>query len=406
MDDSGIVAQPRRIGVVRVPFALLVCLVAVAPGCTDREPLKVSVAPDAGLVDEPFDVRVTGASPSASVTITVTGTSRSGATWSSTRDARADDAGGVFLPDEYLLAQLRPPSGAPEDDSLTPPFELEVAAQEGDERDVTTVRRVLRPEAVELAELRVVDDGFRARWWMPKDDARRTAILLLGGSNGGLASELQAAVLAGHGYHVLQLAYFSEEGLPAELLRIPLEYFRTALEWLRGRGEIDPDRLVAFGVSRGGELALLLGSTYPELVHAVVGYVPSSLVVPAITDPNEPAWTLGGKPLPSTTIELERITGPVFAVGGELDALWPSGVSAQLIGQRLDAAGRRDYVALSYPRAGHGVGIAVPNTWTPTTVSTRYGDLDFGGSPSADEAAREDSWPKLLRFLDGVEGGP
>lgn len=52
------------------------------------------------------------------------------------------------------------------------------------------------------------------------------------------------------------------------------------------------------------------------------------------------------------------------------------------------------------------MGIAVPNTWTPTTVSTRYGNLDFGGSPSADEAAREDSWPKLLRFLDGVEGGP
>ena len=43
----------------------------------------------------------------------------------------------------------------------------------------------------------------------------------------------------------------------------------------------------------------------------------------------------------------------------------------------------------------------MPNTWTRTVVSTRYGDLDFGGSAAADEAAREDSWPKLLRFLDG-----
>ncbi len=219
------------------------------------------MTPETGLVDEPFDVRVTGAAPGGSVTITVTAESEGGAPWRLTREARADDAGGVVLPAEHLLAQLRPGRGAPEDDFLMPPFALEVTAASGDEEDETTVRRVIEPDGVEITELRVDDDGFRARWRVPGDGARRTAILLLGGSNGGLGSRLRAGVLAGHGYHVLQLAYFSEEGLPDELLRIPLEYFRTAIEWLGALEGIDSGRIVVFGVSRGGELALLLGST-------------------------------------------------------------------------------------------------------------------------------------------------
>lgn len=37
-------------------------------------------------------------------------------------------------------------------------------------------------------------------------------------------------------------------------------------------------------------------------------------------------------------------------------------------------------------------------------VQSRYGLLNLGGSPQADEAALEDSWPKLLRFLQHVKG--
>ena len=382
----------------RVPFALLVCLVALAAGCTDRDELAVSVTPDEGLVDEPFDVRVTGAAPGGSVTITVTTKSERGATWSLTREARADDAGGVLLPDEYLLAELRRPLTAPDNDYLMPPFALEVSAQDGKEADKATVRRIVRPESVEVTELRVGADGFRGRWWAPTEGARRTAILLLGGSEGGLASGLHAGVLAGRGYHVLQLAYFSEQGLPDELLRIPLEYFRTALAWLHDRQEVDADRVVVFGGSRGGELALLLGSTYPELVDAVVAYVPSANVYPSIVDSGQPSWTLGGNPVPLTLIDVRRIEGPIFLVGGGDDQLWPSGLSVDRIAQQLE--GRDDVIALNYPRAGHGVGLGIPNTIPKTIVPSRYGELDLGGSPEADEAARDDSWPKLLRFLD------
>jgi len=197
---------------------------------------------------------------------------------------------------------------------------------------------------------------------------------------------------------LLQLAYFSKQGLPDELLRIPLEYFRTARAWLHDRQEVDADRVVVFGGSRGGELALLLGSTYPELVDAVVAYVPSANVYPSIVDSGQPSWTLGGNPVPLTLIDVRRIEGPIFLVGGGDDQLWPSGLSVDRIAQQLE--GRDDVIALNYPRAGHGVGLGIPNTITKSIVPSRYGELDLGGSPEADEAAREDSWPKLLRFLD------
>jgi hypothetical protein len=57
-------------------------------------------------------------------------------------------------------------------------------------------------------------------------------------------------------------------------------------------------------------------------------------------------------------------------------------------------------VLLTYPQAGHAVGRAVPSPELTTNVqSPRYGLVQLGGTPEADEAGRKDSWPRLLRFL-------
>jgi len=58
------------------------------------------------------------------------------------------------------------------------------------------------------------------------------------------------------------------------------------------------------GQSRGGELALLLGATFPERVSAVIGYVPVPWCTaartprPARRPPRRSTWLLGGVPLP------------------------------------------------------------------------------------------------------------
>jgi hypothetical protein len=81
-------------------------------------------------------------------------------------------------------------------------------------------QRILRPASVTVAHERLSRVGFYGEWLTPRGARRHTAILLFGGSEGGLAGHLYltASMLAGHGYPVLALAYFREPGLPRSLI--------------------------------------------------------------------------------------------------------------------------------------------------------------------------------------------
>lgn len=70
--------------------------------------------------------------------------------------------------------------------------------------------------------------------------ARSVAVLSVGGSQGGYGNPWKAALLASHGYPVLQLAYFGAPGLPRELRSIRLEYVERALQWLHARPGVPP----------------------------------------------------------------------------------------------------------------------------------------------------------------------
>ena len=268
-------------------------------------------------------------------------------------------------------------------------------------RSSTTVRRVgLAAVPLIREDVRPNRTGFFGEWIRPRRVSRHTAVLVLGGSDGGIAAytESIASTLARDGYPVLARAYFNEPGLPKGLARIRLEYFQRALEWMRAQPEVDPSRTVTFGVSRGGELSLILASTYPQLVHAAVGYVPIQWVFPGWPDTSQPAWLYHGKPYRGDRckIPVERIRGPVFIVGAADDRVWPSARAVHAITARMRAHGRNQVTGLVYQGAGHALGTAVPVPAGGVASGTPPG---FGGSASADERAREDSWPKLLRFL-------
>lgn len=132
------------------------------------------------------------------------------------------------------------------------------------------------------AEDRHAPDGYHCvRWryikerlslvgtlFQPDDGGPYPGILLLGGSEGGLHED-DAALLAAHGYAVLALAYFGMAGVPPLLIGIPLEYGEAAIAWLREQEGVRGDWLGAMGGSRGGELALLLGVTFPAITPVV-----------------------------------------------------------------------------------------------------------------------------------------
>jgi hypothetical protein len=104
---------------------------------------------------------------------------------------------------------------------------------------------------------------------------------MLGGSEGGMHED-DAALLAGHGYAVLARAYFGLPGLPAALQDIPLEYFGRALAYLREPGRASSGAVAVIGASKGGEAALLIGATFPQ-VRAVVSVVGSGVVTQGIS---------------------------------------------------------------------------------------------------------------------------
>jgi pimeloyl-ACP methyl ester carboxylesterase len=206
---------------------------------------------------------------------------------------------------------------------------------------------------------------------------------------------------------------------------------------------LDSRRLAISGTSRGGELALLLASRYPELT-TVVAYVPSGYVWGAVSRlPDDespdafPSWTVAGKGVPyvarvrndaiapgsdgvvaltpaflryledeerasAAAIPVERINGPILLISGRDDALWPSAIFGDLIVERLQQYGfAHPYRHLSYDGAGHTIGPRyAPATVTQAFHAVRQIQIDLGGTPRAIATAREDSWPKVLHFLD------
>ena len=374
--------------------ALLGLVVVLLCGC-DGNDLRLSATPPSGTIDLPVSIRGTGFDAGERVVITASGRSQDGALWRGRWTVAADASGEVVLRDRYVLARLRSPHGiGPWPSRIT----LTATGQNGSAS--TTVRRGgAAADALLREDVRPGATGIFGEWIRPRGTSRHTAVLVLGGSDGGLSSytEAIASTLAGDGYPVLALAYFGEPGLPQALARIPLEYFRRALSLMRDQPAVDPNRIVTFGVSRGAELSLILASTYPKWVRAAIGYVPTQYVVNGYPDQSQPAWTYRGQPYLGDRYEIpvEQIRGPLFVVGAADDQVWPSARGVHAIKARMRAHGRTDVTGLVYRGAGHSLGWAVP---IQVGAAANY-TPGFGGSPAADERAREDSWPKLLRFL-------
>jgi hypothetical protein len=121
----------------------------------------------------------------------------------------------------------------------------------------TVVTRRLQAPGAHRTELRPESAGFFGTYVAPPAGTRPLpAVLAFGGAEGGAGTGTsEAEILAAHGYPALGLAYFGVAGRPESLDRIPLEYFATALRWLRAQPGVDPAHVLVWGVSRGGEAA-------------------------------------------------------------------------------------------------------------------------------------------------------
>jgi dienelactone hydrolase len=299
-----------------------------------------------------------------------------------------------------------------------------------------TVQRLWMAEGVQRSIIH--DKGLRGIFFLPPGPGPHPAIIVVTGSGGGL-NETRAAMFASHGIAALALAHFAYEDLPKGLFEIPLEYFETAAQWLTEHPAIDGNRLAITGGSRGGELSLVLGSTFPQF-KAVVAYVPSSLAWGGFGvqgNPKVPAWVYRGQALPYIThtpseevipedptqpipltpvfleamedkataqaaeIPVEKINGPVLLISGQDDQMWPSTKFSEMVMERLNRYQfKHPFEHLSYPGAGHSIAspyIPLPPSHGIHPVDGR--DYTYGGNPKDQAYAIADSWQRVLDFL-------
>jgi dienelactone hydrolase len=268
-----------------------------------------------------------------------------------------------------------------------------------------------------VRRIAVRDGPLRGALFLPSGGAAHPGVLVVGGSNGGLPVR-PAAWLASHGFAAFALAYFRYEDLPPQLEGIPLEYFGLALDWMSRRPEISGVRYAVTGTSRGGELALQLGSMYPGIA-AVVAYVPSNVRnVACCRQDGGPAWLWQGRPLPyflpgrgrggrraapaEAEIAVEKTQGPILMISGEDDHLWSSWEMADDVASRLKRAHfAHEFSNLKYPHAGHSAGRPdiIPAWHGEVRNPTSGRENDLGGSPQGDAESSIDSMPKVLEFL-------
>ncbi len=199
-------------------------------------------------------------------------------------------------------------------------------------------------------------------------------IFLIGGSEGGIwpSDEKTVLDLQGHGYHVVTVAYFGLKGLPDSLSKIDLEPFGEAIQVYKKHKGVNSERIGIIGVSKGGELALILGSLYHD-IHMVVGIVPSHVAFQGINTTlfHHSSWQYKGKEVSyvpyshfslatlkgvwtgeqyldmhllaledkeienKARIHVENINGPIFLLSAKHDQYWPSSYMSEEIIKRL-----------------------------------------------------------------------
>jgi dienelactone hydrolase len=420
--------------------------------------------PPKALTDAEIAIELHGFPPRQPVTITATQIFPSGSRWQSHATFLSDDAGSAYVAGQAPLRgtydgvakmgliwsaeRLPGEARTPPDDWVMQPWftQLEATCFNGARADLTLERRVAGP-GVTRNPIRM--NGVVGTLFLPPGDGPHPAVLVVSGGGGGI-DEYQGAILASHGYAALNLGYFNMEGLPRGLVNIPLEYFENAILWMRAQPWLQDRLLAVWGTSRGGELALLLGSTFAE-INAVIAWVPSGAIFWALglAEPGDArpraAWTFHGKPLPylqelnssmdaapvpepgrpvafapfylshlrdtraveRATIPVERTRGPILLVSGTDDQMWPSTALADIAMRRLEAHHHAyPFLHLKYEGAGHL--ILVPGgPRTVRTVALRVPGcegllLDQGGTPELDAEAGADAWRSVLEFLQAA----
>jgi dienelactone hydrolase len=423
---------------------------------------SLTATPQRALVDVERQILAKGFAPYSFITVTAD-MSMCGAHWRSASTFLAGHDGCLDLSRDAPVAGAydRPsamgvvwammctePQQAVYPPDRTQPLKVQLRAEAGAASAETAFVMEFASEGVTHRSVREQVQGMplSGELFTPAGPGPHPLVIYMNGSSGGVNAP-RAALFASRGYQCLALAIFNYEGRPRYLNDMPLEYFEQALKWARSSLQPREGFVALAGISRGGETSLLVASLYPELVSAVVAYVPSIVTHGVVsagaphTGRNAQAWTRAGQALSHlwqqnshgdwdaayasdppyrqthaflsalrdaqaferALIPVERFAGPVMLVSASDDGFWPSTAFSEMVVRRRQAAGDR-------PTRHHvcaGAGHHVHYPYLPTTLISKPHAmsgllLDGGGTPAANAQGNEESYRAVLAFLDAA----
>ncbi|WP_312426177.1 acyl-CoA thioesterase/bile acid-CoA:amino acid N-acyltransferase family protein [Lacrimispora sp.] len=292
--------------------------------------------------------------------------------------------------------------------------------------------------------IKPIIDSFTGRLFYQENSCDKT-ILMLGGSDGqmeGLA--LIAGPLASRGFNVLIVPYFGAEGLPEKLEEVHLEYFEKIFRWLAGNEITKAKEIYLHGISKGGELALLLASYYPQ-IKKVAAVEPHAYCFQALdglmSGKDVSSWSCQGKSIPfikvdnniffedqkkairegmpfgfastyiksieragnkeEARIKIENSEADILLICGENDNIWNSYDACTDIVQVLKRHNYKHSVRLlSYESMGHPMPVpfVIPISFT-LEMPMNGGIFTSGGTVEGNAKGQYDSFQETIKFF-------
>ncbi|KAL0962686.1 hypothetical protein UPYG_G00343970 [Umbra pygmaea] len=267
-------------------------------------------------------------------------------------------------------------------------------------------------------------DGVKGTLFLPTGPGPFPGVLDLWGGGGGLV-EYRSGLLASHGFVSMALEYLSADKDRTSSLEI--QYFEKAFKILQEHPLVMKDRVAMFGLCLGTTFTLKMAA-YSEAVNPRCLVCVSGSHVQNVEKPTSDIYTNFFKNMSSKTryneeghlicrdtilpiptepgekVDMGRIKCPLMLVVGEDDQNWATVESAEDMAQMMHAAGNKHLMTTyRYPGAGH----LIEPPYTPLIRASSFKVLLanqkvmmlWGGYTKLHADAQEDSWEKILCFL-------
>lgn len=430
---------------------------------------KIVVTPDRVILDQPLEISISNLAPNIKVTLETKAKDKDGNAWIARADFMSDENGQINVAKQApisgsyagvdpmgLFWSLAPESKDPYKNTAELKFSVnlcQILLSVYFEKKLVAKKIINRLwPSVERKEIR--ENGIFGTLFYKNGISKGPGVIALGGSDGFLPETI-SQFIANHGYTVLALGYFGMKGLPEKLSLIPLEYFQSAVRWLKKylkeQLQAENNKVAIMGVSRGAEAVLLVASTFTGEFEGAVAVAGPSLVYSDFSQENNSAWTYKGQQLPfmrymndneifqavkqghiinhagtiddplqndsiflygmkklekiakKTEIKVEKITCPILIISGQDDKMWPSSFYGKNIMKRLDRHGskiKRKHA--DYQNAGHYLFTYpyAPSIDLPGKMD--YGWTLIGGTQAGNAHAQKEAWSHMLNFLDFI----